>query len=300
MTLRTRHWIPIVTVAVALVAGVALLVGISGDDPPPPTPDNPPPSLDDVLTNFAAGLRPDASYKPPTADERNDVVNALEPLLNQDAGPQVASSLRSLGFTLAVETDAATGRQYALVRSDRAWGVYVFDLSKPVGRAVEVPHPNSDLRTERMGLALFRAMPGSVLLVSGTHRRVERGDVAHRTDSAFHALAAELAARKVPQVQVHGFHDDSLPDTDVVISPGAGKPSSEIRRMADGIRDDGLSICRSGERECGKLEGTRNEQGKVAADHDALFVHLETSRSVRDDEQLWPKLFKPIADELTK
>ncbi|MFC0105299.1 hypothetical protein [Kibdelosporangium aridum] len=296
MTLRARQWIPVVTVTVALLAGVAVLVGISGDDPPPAAAERPP-NLDDMLTDFAARLQPNASYQPPTADERKDVVAALR-LVHGPDRDRAADSLRSLGFTMTVDTDAVTGRQYALVVSQRAWGAYVVDLSKPTRVAVEVPHPNSDLGTERIGLAMFRAMPGSTLLVAGTHRRVERGDVAHRTDSAFHAVAADLAERDVPQVQVHGFHDDSLPDTDVVISPGAGKPGSAIRRVADAIGDAGLVTCRSWDRDCGKLEGTRNEQGKVAAEHGAVFVHVETSRSVRDAEQQWTKLVQAIASGL--
>jgi hypothetical protein len=313
MTLSARQWIPIVTVLVTLVAGVGVLVGISGDEQSSAESgapaDRQPLDLDDVLTRFAATLRPEAPYRPPTASEREEVVAALSPLFTQSSASdrsRSAEALRRLGFTSTVATDPATGREYALVvnekGTERAWGVYLVDLSRPVRVAVEVPHPNSDLGTERIGLALFRAMPGAALLVAGTHRRAGRGagDVAHRTDSAFHAVAADLAERDVPQVQVHGFHDDNLPDTDVVISPGAGKAGPVIRRTADEIGATGLEICRSWDRDCGRLEGTGNEQGKVAAEHGAVFVHLETSRSVRDDEQQWNKLIRPIADEVAK
>jgi hypothetical protein len=301
MTISARQWIPIVTAIVALVAVVGVLVGISGEDQPASSAQR---NLDDVLTGFAATLRPEASYRPPTERERDDVVAALTPLLGSKSGfdrSSVAEALRPLGFSLTVDTDSATGREYALVvnerDTERAWGVYLFDISRPVRTAVEVPHPNFDLGTERIGLALFRAVPGSVLLMAGAHRRADGGtaDVAHRTDSAFHAVAADLAERDVPQVQLHGFHDDSLPDTDVVISPGAGKAGPVIREIAGGIDDAGLQTCRSWERECGRLEGTRNEQGKAAAEHRAVFVHLETSRSVRDDEPRWNELVRAIA-----
>jgi hypothetical protein len=306
-----RQWTTIVTATVALVAGAGVLVGISGDGQPSAestaSADQQPRDLDDVLTGFAASLRPDAPYRPPTASERKDVVAALSPLFAERQGidrSRLADALRPLGFTLTTGTDPATGREYALVVNERggerAWGGYLVDLSRPVRVAVEVPHPNSDLGTERIGLALFRAVPGTALLVAGTHRRAERGDVAHRTDSAFHAVAADLAERDVPQVQVHGFHDDSLPDTDVVISPGAGKAGPVIRRIADGIGDTGLKTCRSWDRDCGRLEGTSNEQGKVAAGHGSVFVHLETSRTVRDDEQQWTRLVRAIADGLAK
>jgi hypothetical protein len=305
MTISARQWIPIVTAIVALVATVGVLVGINGEDEPSVS--QPQRDLEEMLTGFAATLSPEAPYRPPTASERKDVVAALNPLLTSGADrPRVAEALRPLGFTLTFDTDSVTRREYALVvnerDSERAWGMYLVDLSTPVRLAVEVPHPNFDLGTERIGLALFRAVPGSVLLVAGAHRRTDggAGDVSHRTDSAFHAVAAELAERDIPQVQVHGFHDDSLPDTDVVISPGAGKAGAVIKQIAAGIGDAGLKPCRSWERNCGRLEGARNEQGKAAAEHDALFVHLETSRSVRDDEPQWNKLVQAVADGLAK
>ncbi|ONI91667.1 hypothetical protein ALI144C_00765 [Actinosynnema sp. ALI-1.44] len=260
--------------------------------------------MTDTLTQFAAGLRPDAPYRPPSAGERRDLVAALTPLFQSKSDPGRADALRRLGFTLTTGTDPETGRQYALVMNerdtDRAWGVYLIDLSMPVRAAIEVPHPNSDLGTERIGLALFRAVPGSIMLVAGTHRRVQKGDVAHRTDSAFHAVATDLSERDIPQVQVHGFHDESLPDTDVVISPGAGKAGATVKRLADGIGDTGMEVCRSWERSCGQLEGNGNDQGKEAAKHGCVFVHLETSRTLRDDDQQWAKLVTTIAGELTK
>ncbi|MBP2323392.1 hypothetical protein JOF56_003777 [Kibdelosporangium banguiense] len=309
MKLSARQWIPIVTATVALVAVVGVLVGIDGQEQPSMEPT--PPSLDlgDVLTGFAATLRPEAPYRPPTASERRDVVAALSPLFGESSRidrSHEADALRPLGFTPTMGTDPATGREYALVvnerGTERAWGFYLVDLSRPVRLAVEVPHPNFDLGTERIGLALFRAVPGAALLVAGTHRRAERGagDVAHRTDSAFHAVATDLAERDVPQVQLHGFHDDSLPDTDVVISPGAGKAGEMIRRIAAGIDDRGLKTCRSWERDCGRLEGTSNEQGKVAAEQESVFVHLEMNRSVRDDERQWGDLVRAVARGLEK
>jgi hypothetical protein len=291
MKASARQWLPIVTAIVALLAATVIVVGISGDEEPGVASAAPSDRLDDVFTRFAASLRPDASYDPPSASERKDIAAAVR--------SSSSDALRGLGFTLTKDTDPVTGREYLLAISDRAWGVFLIDLSRPVRAGVEVPHPNSDLRTERIGLALFRAVPGSVLLMAGTHRRVERGDVAHRTDSAFHAVATDLADRDIPQVQVHGFHDDSLPDTDVVISPGSGKAGPMIRRIADGIGDGGIEVCRSWDRECGRLEGTSNEQGKMAAERGSVFVHMEMSRSIRDDEPRWGKLVAATAPALT-
>jgi hypothetical protein len=193
-----------------------------------------------------------------------------------------------------------TGRPYGLLTDpgdERAWGWYLVDRSAPVRLAVEVPHPNSDLRTEELGLALYRAVPGSTLLVAGTHRRVEddAGDVAHRTDSMFHAVAAEYADQGLPQVQLHGFHDDNLPDTDVVLSPGAGDDGDLVRRIADRLGDADFRVCRSWREDCGRLEGKTNEQGRDAAERGTPFVHVEISRSVRDDPAAWSRLVRALA-----
>ncbi|WP_051735977.1 hypothetical protein [Amycolatopsis rifamycinica] len=86
-----------------------------------------------------------------------------------------------------------------------------------------MPHPAFDLRTELFGIDLFRRVPGAVLLVAGAHRKADdsKADVAHEEDSVFHVVATALAGRGLPQVQLHGFHDQNLPSTDIVLSSGA-------------------------------------------------------------------------------
>ena len=45
--------------------------------------------------------------------------------------------------------------------SPRAWGLYLVDLSKPLGLCIAVPHPKSDANCEQLALRLWRAVPGS-------------------------------------------------------------------------------------------------------------------------------------------
>jgi hypothetical protein len=266
-----------VTLGAVLVAGTFLVVA----RPSAPRGDaTPATDLATEVREFAAGLDDDAPYRPPEPAERRQLLSALRSL---EAGePEDV-----LGFTTRTGIDRETGRPFGLAvnpAGERAWGWYLVDLSAPLGLVIEVPHPNSDLRTEEIGLALYQAVPGSILLVAGTHRRAANGagDVAHRTDSMFHAVASDLAARGLPQVQLHGFHDDNLPDTDVVVSPGAGDAGDSVRRAAEEIDDD-FRVCRSWRQDCGQLEGTTNEQGRDAARRGTPFVHVEISRSVRDD-----------------
>jgi hypothetical protein len=244
------------------------------------------------VRQFAAGLAADDPYRPPEPAERRQLLSALRSL-------EAGESDDVLGFTMRIGIDQETGRRFGLAVNppgERAWGWYLIDLSAPLRLAIEVPHPNSDLHTEEIGLALYQKVPGSVLLVAGTHRRAANGagDVAHRTDSMFHAVASDLADRGLSQVQLHGFHDDNLPDTDVVVSPGAGDAGAAVRRVADRIDED-FRVCRSWRQDCGRLEGTTNVQGRDAARQGTPFVHVEISRTVRDDRDTWTKLVRAMA-----
>jgi hypothetical protein len=238
--------------------------------------------LEATVTAFAAGLSPRVPYRPPTPGERAAFVRGL-------LGPP--------GSGAESGVDPVTGREYTLAvldpRGERAWGLYLVDRSAPVTLAVEVPHPANDLHTERVGLALFRRVPGAVLAVAGTHRRA--CDAAYRTDSLFHAVAVDLAARGIAQVQVHGFRDASLPGVEVVISAGAGPPSEPVRRAADRLAAGGFAVRRGWEHEDGKLQGRRNEQGLDAARRGTVFLHVELNRTVRDDPERHAALVVALA-----
>ena len=289
---RSAPWLALVAV---VIAGTFLVLVNQKESDSSPRGDA---DLSGELGRFVAGLHADAAYRPPEPDERRQLLSALRALRAGDSR-RAADEAGALGYTVRTGVDSATGRAFGLAvnpEDERAWGWYLVDLSTPVRLVVEVPHPNFDLHTEEIGLALYRAVPGSVLAVSGTHRKVANGagDVAHRTDSMFHAVARDLAEQGVPQVQLHGFHDDNQPDTDVVVSPGAGDAGDHVRRVADRIDDEDLRVCRSWRQDCGRLEGTSNEQGRDAAERGTVFVHLEISRSVRDDRAAWSKLVHAI------
>lgn len=281
-----------VTIGFVLVAGTFLVV-TNEESPAPRSAAAQATDLGAEVREFAAGLDADDPYRPPKPAERRQLLSALRAL---EAGkPEDV-----LGFTMRTGIDGETGRRFGLAVNPpgaRAWGWYLVDLSAPLGLVIEVPHPNSDLHTEEIGLALYQAVPGSILLVAGAHRRAADGaaDVAHRTDSMFHAVASDLAGRGLSQVQLHGFHDDNLPDTDVVVSPGAGDPGDVVSRVADRIADEDFRVCRSWRQECGALEGTTNVQGRDAARRGTPFAHVEISRTIRDDRDLWSTLVRGIA-----
>ncbi|MDQ3577994.1 MAG: hypothetical protein M3443_10430, partial [Actinomycetota bacterium] len=138
-------------------------------------------SLDAVIASFTSALREDAAYRPPEQDESRVTVQTINLLSQRDPETIVGAraTLDSLGFTTRTGVDAKTGRGFTVIAneraSDRAWGLYVIDTTEQARVVVEVPHPASDLRTEVIGLELFRARPGMVLAMAGTHRRVAGG-----------------------------------------------------------------------------------------------------------------------------
>jgi hypothetical protein len=242
-----------------------------------------------AVTAFTANLRAGQRYRPPESGERHTGEQAFSALL--DAGQATSPKLAELGFSVQDGVDTETGRPYTLVvnepASERAWGMYLIDRSAPPSLVVEVPHPASDLRTELFGLACFRETPGAVMLLAGAHRRAgeRRADVAHEEDSLFHVLAASLVERGLPQVQLHGFDDQSMPGTDFVLSAGATEAGAPARRAADGLSAAGFVVCRAWTESCKELEGTTNVQGKVAAAAGTMFLHVEMSRTVREDDR---------------
>lgn len=286
--------------AAVVVAVAAVLVALPSRPDQPSTPDGVGAAgLGARLDDFTAGLREDTPYAPPDTRQRRAFVEDLIGLGGGSA--EAADPLRALGLTVEQGADAQTGRPYVAVASapdaERGWGFYVIDRSRPARVVVQVPHPANDVGTPAIGLELFRRLPGAVLAVAGTHRRTANGagDAAHRTDSAFHALAEEHSDRGLPQVQLHGFADDSLPSVDVVVSPGSGRVDALVEGVADGLAG-GLEVCRAWERDCGDLEGRRNAQGEAAARHGTAFVHVEVNRTVRDDPSAWQEIVRAIAE----
>lgn len=247
--------------------------------------------LGQELAAYTAALREDARYRAPDRGESKTLAETVDRLGKDGLQDMdgVSGLVRGLGYRVRAGVDAPTGRSYVVVSdtpgAERGWGMYVIDLSRPTRLVVEVPHPAFDLLTEEIGLELFRRTPGAVLAIAGTHRKAAggAGDVAHRADSMFHAVTEQLAKRGLPQVQLHGFDDNSLAEADVVLSPGASPTTTALRQVSARIAESGARVCEAWSEDCGGLEGRRNKQGIAAAEHGSRFVHVEMNKSLRDD-----------------
>ncbi|WP_328450310.1 hypothetical protein [Amycolatopsis sp. NBC_00438] len=227
--------------------------------------------MDSLLRDFTAAQSTRQPYRVPTVEELRAAEAGFAALL--DRRP---NDLADLGFSVDGDTLAVQEPG-----TERAWGLYAIDRSAPPSLVVEVPHASSDLRTDRLGLALFRQVPGAVLVVGGAHRR--REDPAHETRSVFHVVTTLLARRGLPQVQLHGFGDATLTSADVVLSAGAAEAGDAARRAADRLTADGFRVCRAWAEPCRGLAGTTNVQSQAAGR--TPFLHVELSRTVRENRR---------------
>lgn len=218
----------------------------------------------------AQAMHATAPYCPPTAGARAAAVAALRALLTTEEQPVLPRGLRLI-------TGDDDGPYRGLTAGP--WGTIIVRGTTP-RLLVEVPHPRHDWLTEMLGHALFRAIPDAALLIAGTHRRAgnRAADVAHRTDSLFHAYAQALA---VPEIQVHGFAETTAPGVDAVVSAGAGARGGLHTAAAAALTKLGLRVY-----DHRQLAGRANVQGIAAAEHGRPFVHLELAAVARNERQL--------------
>ncbi|MBT2505478.1 hypothetical protein J7I98_06085 [Streptomyces sp. ISL-98] len=248
--------------------------------------------LERRINGFATDVVADSGFRPPSRVERRTVARGVG-LLVEGRRAEAARKLAEVDFGIRTLTDRASGRRYAEIadaagEANRGWGRVYVGLGAPVRWSVQVPHPVADTGSERLGSAVLTGPRGGVLVLAGAHRAAGRGDaadVAHRRDTVFHAVCDELAERGLPGVQLHGFADSTEPDYDVIVSTGAGKSAEgreSGRRLARALGARDFEVCRAWARHC-VLEGRTNQQGRGAADLGVPFLHVEFSRSVRDD-----------------
>ncbi|MFE4515542.1 hypothetical protein ACFRMQ_15275 [Kitasatospora sp. NPDC056783] len=242
------------------------------------------------VDGFTGDFAPGGPYTAPDAAQRRALADGVLGLLDGQT-EQADRALARVGYRRTEFTEAVTGRRVAeladaAAESDRGWGRVYLDLSARSAWSVQVPHPVSDARTEALGVDVFRAAPGGVLVLAGAHRRAGAdgsSDVAHRTDTVFAAVVEALAGRGVPGIQVHGFDEGSLPGQDAVVSPGAGQPGTAAELTATGLTRNGYAVCRAWREKCGQLGGTTNVEGRFAAGVGVPWLHVELGNGLRTE-----------------
>ncbi|MEU8964322.1 hypothetical protein AB0C89_21820 [Streptomyces sp. NPDC048491] len=251
--------------------------------------------LDSRIVGYARKAAERKPYTPPATEEREQIAQGVGRLLDGDAAG-AEEFFDAAGFRLNRLTDAATGRRYDEVAARKPgpperWGRLYVSADAGVRWSVQVPHPVSDSGTERLGARLLEETPRGALVLAGAHRTAGRGDaadVAHRTDSVFHAIVMEMHKRDIPGVQLHGFAEGQDRPYDAILSSGVARSGTDsARKLADLMKDQDLRVCRSWSDRC-PLEGTTNVQGEDAKKRSGTFVHAELSPSVRNEEKETP------------
>lgn len=217
-------------------------------------------------------------------------LDVLADALARGDGSAAAAAAAPLG--LAPTRDGARLLLASEPDDERAWLAVVLWCGRAPHAVVEVPHPNADLATEHVGLALAERRPGVLYLQAGAHRIAGAppeardradcpADVSSRDDAPFSRIAAALVARGLPQIQLHGFADRG--DVDAVLSPGAAAEGALLGAVRARLVEAGERVGEGDDERWADLLGRRNVQGRAAADAGTAFVHLELSRSLRRD-----------------
>ncbi|GLV86192.1 hypothetical protein Slala03_58810 [Streptomyces lavendulae subsp. lavendulae] len=262
------------------------------------------------VTRFTSEFGVTGGYRVPTPAERDAVMEGVSALFDGNVD-KARARLADVDYRLDTFTDGPGGRRFAEVAdaaarpgsANRGWGRVYVDLGAPPHWSVQVPHPIADQDTERLGAQVLRGAPGGVMVLAGAHRKAGSGsgadtggaeeedtaasgdvaDMAHRTDSVFHAVVTELTRRGLPGIQLHGFADSSAPAVGAVVSTGSGTTAAaDAQRLAEGLEGRGIKPCRAWAANC-RLSGRGNEQGRLAVAYGTRFLHLELARSVRSD-----------------
>jgi len=244
--------------------------------------------LDEQIATLVSSLSPGGPYRDPRKAERQVARQALG-LLLAGGTEAPAALLDEIGFDVVHGVEAGGGRRFTFYRADAdtGWGGLLVEPSVAIQSVVEVPHPAYDMSTEKLGVGLFHGLPGSAMLIAGAHREAagDAADVAHNDRSMFQVLSEEFARHSVPQLQLHGFADRSMPGADAVVSTSSGPHNDRAVRIARELKAQDVRVCRAWVSHCVGLEGTTNVQGAAAAEHDAQFVHLELGWELRRDQR---------------
>jgi hypothetical protein len=255
------------------------------------------------IQQFAQRMSDESGYTKPSPAERTAIGDGVQHVL--DGEPLDAKkTLAAIGYTLYKRVDTATRRTFYEVADGtsqpRGWGRVLIDTNGATRLGVEVPHPKADQDSETLGVDLFQKVPGSVLVIAGTHRRAapdKQADMAHTNESVFETVHELLVQRRFPVMQLHGFRNETAPDSDVVVSAGPTLRSPYADRIAQRLKEAGLSVCLPWVTGCKGLEATTNVQAQWVTAHGGEFAHIEVSHDARSEAELRDRVVSALAQE---
>ena len=242
----------------------------------------------DLIVQNRAGLKPEHPYSDPTSEQVESVKQAVGKLMRGEKAEAPEGTEVLEGF------DGAAQRNVRILRSIPGnglyWGVWVFPADSKITGVVEAPHPVFDAVSDDIAVKVWAKSPaGTVLAVAGSHRTNPDGlnerDVAHNAKSMWHQVTTFIAQPGLPEFQLHGFGDESMPGVGAVISSGSSPLSAGVIRTEGFIAAAGITTARQWDGSADKLIGMMNIQGDAAAERGNPFLHIELSKTVRDNPE---------------
>jgi hypothetical protein len=209
------------------------------------------------------------------------------------------------------------GELWVLAEADdtrRGAGLAALRPGKSRPFVIEAPHTFFDRGTLEIALVVFERLDARALLVNTMHRssgatpkereeEIRRGtsksDLAHVEQSFYSTAHAELvrADPDLVSIQIHGFKDEHVPGTAVVVS--AAKTRGDARAVVVALRQALPSMTvKLYPEEVDTLGGTRNRQAELSRAARAPFVHVEISGTLRTALNADPALSERFADAL--
>lgn len=268
--------------------------------PPTATP-TPVPTLRPLTGNFAnqiarleraAPMAKSNLFVPPTDAEMADFA-ALWRAMAQGSAAQTQAVSAQHGYELLRYVDNGDERAVSVLLREkkpmrRGWGLYAWRIAPQNSLIIEVPHPLFDTGTPTVGLALFRTLNASALLVAGSHRYANANgsaDAAHNPQTVFQAIhTAATADGSAKVLQIHGFAAANHPGYPQVVLGGNASSASKTlaKALAKALQNAELSVGVCGDGRWAKLCGTRNLQGDTMSG--GTFLHIELDESVRAND----------------
>ncbi|WJY73213.1 hypothetical protein [Corynebacterium auriscanis] len=242
----------------------------------------------DVVAQNRSGLVPDHPYSDPTPEQVAAVKGVVSAFMRGK------TAVAPEGMEILEGFEGAAQRNVRILRSVPGnglyWGVWVFPIDDKITGVMEAPHPVFDGGSDDIAVRIWAKSPaGTVLAVAGSHRTNPDGlnarDVAHNTKSMWHQITTFIAQPGLPELQLHGFGDDSMPGVGAVVSSGSSPLSAGVIRTEAFISAAGIATARQWDGSATKLIGMANIQGDAAAVRGNPFMHIELSKTVRDNPE---------------
>lgn len=241
--------------------------------------------VESLVAQNREGLTPSHPYSDPSAEQVAAMRAAVSAIMRGET-PQAPE-----GTEIISGYDETARRNVVVLRSIPGnglyWGMWVFPKDAKALGVVEAPHPVFDGGSDDIATRVWAGtQTPTVLAVAGSHRTnpdgTDQRDVAHNTESMWHQVTTHIAQPGLPELQLHGFGDSSMPGVGAVVSSGSSPLSAGVVRTEAYIAAAGITTARQWDGSATKLIGMANIQGDAAALRGNPFLHIELSKTVRD------------------